>query len=98
MTILDVAIVRHVGLHSSHFAVMQNTLANCLKQFILCTTGNVDLSKDFLHRNSNFMALNESKLGCSFLKRVFNKRNDVDGSPRIDFVKTINFFEDRFMA
>ena len=44
------------------------------------------------------MALNESKLGCSFLKRVFNKRNDVDGTPRIDFVKTINFFEDRFMS
>ena len=56
LTIIDVAIIRGIGTHSEHFAIVQNTLAGNLKQFILGVTGNVELSKEFLHRNSNFMA------------------------------------------
>jgi hypothetical protein len=59
LTLIDVAIVRGINVHSLHYAVVQNTLASCLKQFILGLTGNVELSKEFLHRNSNFMASNE---------------------------------------
>ena len=56
LTIIDVAIVRSIGVHSELYAVVQNTLANNLQQFILGVTGNVELQKEFLHKNSNFMA------------------------------------------
>ena len=48
LTILEVAIVRNIGVHTQNFAVVQNTLASCLKQFILGLTGNVELSKEML--------------------------------------------------
>jgi len=59
LTLIDVAIVKGINVHGPHYAITQNTLAGNLKQFILGVTGNVELSKEFLHRNSNFMASNE---------------------------------------
>lgn len=59
LTIIDKAIIRCINVHSQHYAIVQNTLASSLKQFVLGVTGNVELSKEFLHRNSNFMASNE---------------------------------------
>jgi len=60
LVILDVAIVRSIGVHVPNFAVIQNNLASCLKSFVLGVTGKDNMKKDDLHHNSNFMALNES--------------------------------------
>ena len=77
---------------------MQNALASNLKQFVLGVTGNVELSKDFLHRNSNFMTNDEgNKAGCRFIRKLLDKRDD-SGKLRVDFVGSIMEFEDRFLA
>ena len=65
---------------------------------MLGVTGNVELSKEFLHRNSNFMASNEqNKAGCRFLRKVLNVK-DENGELRVNFVQSIVDFEDRFLA
>ena len=98
LTLIDVAIVRGINLHAPHFAIVQNTLASNLKQFVLGVTGNVELAKEFLHRNSNFMASNEqNKAGCRFMRKVLDKRDDT-GELRVNFVQAIVDFEDRFLA
>lgn len=65
---------------------------------MLGVTGNVELSKEFLHRNSNFMASNEqNKAGCRFLKKILYKRDERDDL-RVNFVQAIQDFEERFMS
>lgn len=99
LSLLDIAITRLIGVHSQHYAVVQNTLASCLKQFIMGLTGNVELSKEFLHRNSNFMVSNDSnKLGCRFMRRILSEVNPATGSLRVNFVQSIMDFEERFLS
>jgi len=43
LTLIDIAIIRCINQHSQFYAVVQNTLASSLKQFILGVTGNVEL-------------------------------------------------------
>lgn len=62
-------------------------------------TGNVELSKEFLHRNSNFMVSEDSnKLGCRFMRRILNEKDAETGNLRVNFVQSIMNFEDRFLA
>jgi hypothetical protein len=70
VTILDVAIVKHVGVHVKNYAVVQDRLGQSIKQFVYGVTGNIDLSKDSLHRNQNFLA--EHNSGQIFLRKVLN--------------------------
>ncbi len=49
--ILDVTIVKCVNVFTKNFAVVQNRLAQSLKQFLFGVTGNIELTKDSLHRN-----------------------------------------------
>ena len=58
LEIVDVSIVKSIGVHVPHFAVIQSNLASCLQQFILGVTGKDNLKKEDLHPNSNFMTLN----------------------------------------
>lgn len=51
------------------------------------TTGNVELSKDVLHKNNNFIS-DSSKAGNSFIKKILKS---------LDLLGKINQFEDRFM-
>ena len=60
ITILDVAIVRHVGVHVKNYAVLQNILGQNLKQFIFGVTGNIELSKESLHKNQNYLVENSA--------------------------------------
>jgi hypothetical protein len=60
LTILDVTIVKCVGVFSKNFAVVQNRIGQCLKQFIFGVTGNIELSKDSLHRNQNYLVENNA--------------------------------------
>lgn len=89
------SIAKCIGKHSNNFAVVQNNLASNLKQFILGVTGNVELSKDQLHKNCNFMV--ENSLGSRFLKKVFEQINPDTQSYYVDFVKILYEFEDRFL-
>lgn len=86
LTLVDVAIIRSIGAHSQMYAVVQNALASNLKQFILGVTGNVELSKEFLHRNSNFMASSEdNKAGSRFMRKVLDTRDEETGELRVNF-------------
>ena len=94
--IIDVSIVKCIGKHSIAYAVVQDRLASSLKQFILGVTGNVDLAKDQLHKNSNFMVENSG--GSRFIKKVFEKINPATGTYEVDFVKVLYEFEERFLS
>ena len=96
LIIIDVSIVKCIGKHSISYAVVQDRLASSLKQFILGVTGNVELTKDQLHKNSNFMV--ESQGGSRFLKKVLEKVNPATGAYEVDFVKILYEFEERFLS
>lgn len=66
LVILNRAIVKHIGLHVKNYAVVQDRLGQCLKQFLYGITGNIELSKEQLHRNLNFLTINNA--GQTFLK------------------------------
>lgn len=95
LVIIDVSIVKCIGKHSIAYAVVQDRLASSLKQFILGVTGNVELAKDSLHKNSNFMG--ENSIGSLFLRKVLEKKNQ-DGKYVVDFVQCLYEFEDRFLS
>lgn len=62
-------------------------------------TGNVELSKEFLHRNSNFMVSDDSnKLGCRFMRRILSEIDPTTGNLRVNFVQSIMDFEERFLS
>ena len=91
MTIIDVAIVKSIGVHQPNYAVIQNNLASKLEQFILGVAGKENLSKDALHPNQNFMVLNDNANGCTFLGKVMLKNV-------VNFADCLNQFEERFLA
>ena len=51
LKILDAAIVKCIGVHTKNYAVVQNRIGQSLKQFIFGVSGNVEISKESLHRN-----------------------------------------------
>lgn len=51
ITLLDVTIVKCVGVYQKNHAVVQNRIGQSLKQFLFGVTGNIELTKDSLHRN-----------------------------------------------
>lgn len=92
--ILDVAILRHVAVHCKNYAVVQDRLASCIKQFILGVSGNVELSKDSLHRNVNFMGEQNGISGSTFLRKILNPKQ---GLPQIDLIASLSSLEERFL-
>lgn len=66
---------------------MQDRLGKSLKQFILGTTGNVELSKEILHKNSNFIS-DSAKTGNGFIKKILLT---------VDVMGSLSKFEERFM-
>ena len=92
--IFDTAIVRHIGEHSKSvdvFAVLQNRLADVFYKFVMALTGNLELSKDFLHRNYNFMV--ENNAGSLLLKKILRSKDN-----ELDLLGALNKFESRFMS
>ena len=67
---LDVTMVKCIGQFSKNYALVQNRIGQGLKMFVLGVTGNVELTKDSLHRNQNFMAQENS--GQKFLRKLLN--------------------------
>ena len=97
ITILDVAMIRCIGVHSRLYAVVQSTIASQLKSFILGVTGNIEMSKDLLHKNSNFMVKDAGKSGCRFLRKVMEYKDEQTKQYKFDLIGSISSFEDRFM-
>ena len=62
----------------------------------MALTGNVELSKDFLNRNINFMV--DGNLGSAVLKSIMNRKKEDGEGLRLDLVAAVNAFEDRFMS
>ena len=54
--ILDKALLRQINVHGKNFAVIQNQIAQQMKQIILSVTGNLEVSKDILTKTINFIA------------------------------------------
>jgi len=54
-------------------------------------TGNLELSKDFLHRNYNFMV--ENNAGSLLLKKILRSKDN-----ELDLLGALNKFESRFMS
>jgi hypothetical protein len=77
------------------FAVLQNRLADVFYKFIMALTGNVELSKDFLHRNYNFMI--ENNAGSYLLKKILKRKINED-EYELDLIGALNKFESRFMS
>lgn len=93
--VLDKAILQQVGEHCKNYAAVQDRLAGCLKQFILGATGNVELNKDHLHRNCNFMSEEDSVCGSTFLRKL---QRSQEGQGHLDLVSTLKKFEERFLS
>ena len=68
-----------------------------MKMFILGSTGNVELNKDLLHKNSNFMIKDSGKAGCTFLRQIMEYQ-DRERDITINFVSSLHAFEDRFLS
>lgn len=70
LKILDVAIIKCIGVHTKNYAVVQNRIGQSLKQFIFGVSGNIEISKESLHRNQNYLI--ESNAGQKFLRKILN--------------------------
>lgn len=57
-------------------------------------TGNIELTKDSLHRNYNY--LSEKNAGQKFLRKVLNHQK-APGVFSVDLVGAIHAIEDRFL-
>ena len=64
----------------------------------MAITGNLELGKDYLHKNVNFM--DESNRGCNVLKKILNKKiigAEQSSEFRIDLVGALHTFEERYL-
>ena len=88
--------------HTKNYAMVQNTLASTLKSYILIIIGNVEMSKDVMHKAINFITVTDdshssegglydprnysTSLVCKLYKRGVNIKEGV------------TTFEERFMS
>jgi hypothetical protein len=56
--------------------VVQSQIAQTIKQFVLCLTGNNEVSKEILSKQINFITIEGNEgIGTKFLKRVMKRVN-----------------------
>lgn len=53
--ILNQGLLLRFNVHSTNYAMVQNKLGSTLKSFIYIISGNLDLSRDVLHKNITFI-------------------------------------------
>jgi hypothetical protein len=75
-----------IGVHTKNFAAVQSQIAQTIKQFVMCLTGNNEVSKETLSKQINFITI--EGVGTKFLKRVMK---------RVDLLGQIQEIEDRFL-
>jgi len=57
--VLNRGLLQKIGHHTKNFAVVQNKLAMTLKAYIMMIIGNVEMSKDVMHKSINFICHGE---------------------------------------
>lgn len=69
--------------------MVQSQIAQSIKQFVMCLTGNNEVSKEVLVKNMNYITLDEKQqIGVKFLKRILK---------RVDMLSRIEDIEERFL-
>jgi hypothetical protein len=58
-------------------------------------SGNVEISKESLHRNQNYLIENNS--GQKFLRKILNHQKSPGGPYTVDIVAAIHYLDDRFL-
>jgi hypothetical protein len=66
-----------------------------LKQFLLGVTGSIELSKDSLHRNQNYLC--ENNAGQKFLRKLLNHKKSDSDEFSVDLVGAVVNIEERFL-
>ena len=59
-TVLQKGIILRINHHTKNYAVVQNKLAQTIKSYIESVTGNLELSKEVMHKQTNFMCAQET--------------------------------------
>lgn len=98
--VLKHGVLAKVNAHTKNYAVVQNKLAHTLKSYLMVIVGNVEMSKDVMHKSINFITVDEdahsedglyaprnysTNLICQLFKRG------------VDIKRGVSDFEDRFM-
>lgn len=69
--------------------MVQSQIAQSIKQFVMCLTGNNEVSKEVLVKNMNYITYDENQqIGVKFLKRILK---------RVDLLSRIEDIEERFL-
>ena len=59
-TVLQKGIILRINAHTKNYAVVQNKLAQTIKSYIESVTGNLELSREVMHKQTNFMCAQET--------------------------------------
>jgi len=54
--VLQKGLLLRLGQHCKNYAMVQNKIAATIRQYILSITGSMELSRDVLHKNINFLS------------------------------------------
>ena len=88
--------------HSKNYAMVQNTLASTLKSYIMIIIGNVEMSKDVMHKAINFITIEEDaqpSQGGLYAPRNYSTSLICKLYKRgVNIKQAITNFEERFMA
>ncbi len=66
-----------------------------MKQFIFGVSGNVEISKESLNRNQNYLI--ENNAGQKFLRKILNHLKPGGDQYTLDIVAAIHYLDDRFL-
>ena len=107
--VLQEGVVKKIGVFGKNFAGKQTELGNIMRSYIMTITGNLDLSKDSLHKSLNFMfndeeGKREAKIEGAENDSVYSGKN-YSGSFLTQMVKNglqlnkaIHDIEERFLS
>lgn len=95
LKILDIALIKCIGAHTKNYAVVQNRIGQSLKQFIFGVSGNIEISKESLHKNQNYLV--ENNAGQKFLRKILNHRRSGSDQYTVDIVAAIHYLDERFL-
>lgn len=88
MQILNRVLLNTIGVHIKNFAAVQNQIALTVKYFVLGVTGNGEVNKDVLNKQSSYIQVDGKTICIPFIKRVLKHVNMLE---RLDLI------EDRFL-
>lgn len=100
--VLKHGVLDKINQHTKNYAVVQNKLATTLKQYIMMIIGNVEMSKDVMHKQINFINYDEDSQPSQ--DGLYSARNYSTNLVRQLFKRGVNIkqgisdLEERFMS